>query len=233
MRRWRNFILIGLIFLVVCGMGATLVSAAQGSLPGDRIYGLKLALERARIALASDDISRARIHLECLDIRLDELDRTMGSAQAALALKEVDRALVEATRAVAGLPDTAQGDMRAQLALLALRAADLLGRWQASGGNNPLLEPALAKARALAEVAADPNASSGDLLRALQRLLALDAPSGAVEIAAHGIPLPASLLAAHQPPFSGRHAAQSVKPAWLKTAGFQAFVLWQLPHWPG
>ena len=67
MRRHRNFIIIGAVFLSLCVKGISLVAAAQASLPGDRIYAVKLGLERLRLNLAPDDVTRARLYLETLN----------------------------------------------------------------------------------------------------------------------------------------------------------------------
>ncbi len=206
MRRWRNFIIIALLFLSVCVLTATVVSAAQGSLPGDRVYQIKLTLERLRLGLASDDVARARLHLEFLETRLNELDQVIDTPNAMLALETLNAALADATRAVATLPAEEQGDMRAQLARLALRAADALARWQMAGGDDPRLDHLLKLARAIGEAAANPNTSVASLLLLLDQLPATGPESAPIQIAARGVQLPADLVAAHQPPFSGRHA---------------------------
>ncbi|HJW84323.1 MAG TPA: DUF5667 domain-containing protein, partial [Anaerolineae bacterium] len=223
MRRHRNFIIIGAVSLSLCVMGLSLVAAAQASLPGDRIYAVKLGLERLRLNLAPDDVTRARLDLAFLATRLDELQQVRETDSALIALDEVSAALAEATRAVVALPDAAQGDMRAELARLALRVVDVLTDWKTAGGRDPRIDRVIVMARALAEAAANPNVSAAELLLALDLAPATRA-SSPVAIAARTVSLPPELMASHRPPFSGRHAEISCSACHVggKTAGMSA-----------
>lgn len=62
---------IALASLALSLIGAGIVTAANQSLPGDRLYGLDRALERISLALA-DDESRPQIQLDIAQERLDE-----------------------------------------------------------------------------------------------------------------------------------------------------------------
>lgn len=67
--------------------------AAQQSLPGDALYGVKALTEDARLALAADTVAEARLHLEFARERLAELRATAGrldSSQVTALLDEMD-----------------------------------------------------------------------------------------------------------------------------------------------
>ncbi|MCW2735791.1 DUF5667 domain-containing protein [Nocardioides sp.] len=68
----RVAVLLGGAALV--GATATLAVAAQTSLPGESLYGVKRGIESAQVRLASDDAARGRTLLAQAGTRLDELE---------------------------------------------------------------------------------------------------------------------------------------------------------------
>ncbi len=56
------------------GATATMAVAAQTSLPGESLYGVKRGIESAQVSLASDDAARGRELLAQADTRLTELE---------------------------------------------------------------------------------------------------------------------------------------------------------------
>lgn len=66
-----------LLMLVVLTLGltASVALAASESLPGDPLYGMKVAAESVEVALAPDEAARARVDLRQADRRLEEADR--------------------------------------------------------------------------------------------------------------------------------------------------------------
>ena len=78
MRRYRNFIIIGLVFLFICVLGVGVAAAAEGSRPGDPMFGVKLQIEQLRASLSRDDVLRARLRLEFLETRLNEFEQLSG-----------------------------------------------------------------------------------------------------------------------------------------------------------
>ncbi|MFC4337245.1 DUF5667 domain-containing protein [Salininema proteolyticum] len=59
------------------------VSAASGdALPGDALYGVKRSTERAQLALAGDDMSKAQLHFEFASTRLTEARELAGHPEA-------------------------------------------------------------------------------------------------------------------------------------------------------
>ncbi len=178
-------------------------------MPGDGLYPLKLAIEHLRYDLASDDAVHARLDLEFLERRLDELQRVIATDRAMLALDEVEIALIDATKAVAAVSAEAQGDMRAELARLALRAQADLDRWRTElGGQDPKIAVVADLAKTIGEAASNPAITSAELLLILSGTAssAADASSGGIEIAARSIALPPELAAKHRPTFTGKHA---------------------------
>ncbi len=65
--------LLGGVALV--GATATMAVAAQTSLPGESLYGLKRGIESAQLRLAGDDVSRGRMLLAQAELRLSELEQ--------------------------------------------------------------------------------------------------------------------------------------------------------------
>lgn len=59
--------------LIVVGGWMTSVSASEDALPGEFLYGIKIANEQAKLTLASSDERRAELHLEFADRRLEEV----------------------------------------------------------------------------------------------------------------------------------------------------------------
>ena len=57
------------------GATATMAVAAQTSLPGESLYGVKRGIESAQVRLAGDDAARGRTLLAQAETRLDELEQ--------------------------------------------------------------------------------------------------------------------------------------------------------------
>ena len=57
------------------GATATMAVAAQTSLPGESLYGVKRGIEAAQVRLAGDDAARGRTLLAQAETRLDELEQ--------------------------------------------------------------------------------------------------------------------------------------------------------------
>lgn len=57
------------------GATATMAVAAQTSLPGESLYGVKRGIESAQVRLAGDDAARGRALLAQAETRLDELEQ--------------------------------------------------------------------------------------------------------------------------------------------------------------
>ena len=70
-----------LVFGMVFGAG----QAAAASLPGEPLYGLKLAAEQARMELTTDPEAKAELAAELAENRLGEITQMVASG------KEVDR----------------------------------------------------------------------------------------------------------------------------------------------
>ncbi len=72
MRERRVVALLGGAALV--GATATMAVAAQTSLPGESLYGVKRGIESAQVRLAGDDVARGRTLLTQAETRLSELE---------------------------------------------------------------------------------------------------------------------------------------------------------------
>ncbi len=95
------------IALLLIG-GMTTVSAASNSLPGDALYGVKLATERAQLQLVSSD-RRAVLHTEFAERRFKEylaLTDEGKNAQAGLALEAYKTQVEQATGELMRLQET-------------------------------------------------------------------------------------------------------------------------------
>ncbi|TAK04900.1 hypothetical protein EPO33_02785 [Patescibacteria group bacterium] len=65
----------------VMGSGVGAVSASLGSIPGDPLYQIKLASERARIAVAQSATDKATLRIEYVGRRVDEVTRIAGKPE--------------------------------------------------------------------------------------------------------------------------------------------------------
>ena len=84
--------------------GLTAAAASNTSLPGDPLYGVKLAAERVQLTLTFDSASRARLQLHFADVRLDEAQRlfALGRKQEAVRLvAQYDSAVAQFNHSVA------------------------------------------------------------------------------------------------------------------------------------
>lgn len=68
----------GAMAIGLVAAGVTAAAASGGSLPGDPLYGLKLGIERAQLAVTLDSAQRARLQLHFADVRLEEAQRLFG-----------------------------------------------------------------------------------------------------------------------------------------------------------
>lgn len=157
-RRWLRLRLrllprvAALAVAVALAFGSAVVVSA-GSLPGDALYGVKLATERTQLVLAIDPAARARVQLGIAGRRLAEVQRLIdrgmvppasvidglldargaaaieaAAARDAALMQEVERRAAEARQVVAGLIDEAPGEARQLLerARAALNSPDPL-----------------------------------------------------------------------------------------------------------
>lgn len=68
-----QYALVFILALAMVAGTAGVARAAQSSLPGDLLYGVKTSLESATLALARDDASRAELHIRFAQSRLEEI----------------------------------------------------------------------------------------------------------------------------------------------------------------
>lgn len=64
-----------LAVVLLLGSGGYVVSAAESSLPGQSLYGVKTAVEEFRLKIANDPRERVALEIEFAERRLDELTR--------------------------------------------------------------------------------------------------------------------------------------------------------------
>jgi hypothetical protein len=69
--------------------GLTAAAASGSSLPGDPLYGVKLDLERAQLAVTFDPAARARLQAHFTDLRLDEARRLIAAGRVQDGVREV------------------------------------------------------------------------------------------------------------------------------------------------
>ena len=84
--------------------GLTAAAASDSSLPGDPLYGVKLAAEQAQLTIAFNAADRARLQLHFADVRLQDAQRLFaaGRKQDAVRLvNQYDAAIAQFTQSVA------------------------------------------------------------------------------------------------------------------------------------
>ena len=85
--------------------GLTAAAASDNSLPGDPLYGVKLGVERARLATTFDSAARARLELQFADVRLAEAQRLFAAGrvqEGVRGMAEYDTAVAQFNRSIAG-----------------------------------------------------------------------------------------------------------------------------------
>lgn len=98
-------------------LGSTVTVAADRSLPGDRLYGVKQSVENARLA-RTDDAGDVALYLDFADRRLDEASRLLAAGRTddlTMAVdaynQEVTLGLVSLTALVYSEPDSELADL--------------------------------------------------------------------------------------------------------------------------
>jgi hypothetical protein len=106
----------GALAAVLAIGGLTAAAASSNSLPGDPLYGVKLDVERAQLAVTLDSASRARLQGHFTDVRLQEAQRLIAAGRVQDGVRQVDRyasAVAQFNRSLAGttLNDRAVADL--------------------------------------------------------------------------------------------------------------------------
>ena len=84
--------------------GLTAAAASDNSLPGDPLYGVKLGVERARLATTLDSAARARLELQFADVRLAEAQRLFAAGRVqdgVRGMAQYDTAVTQFNRSIA------------------------------------------------------------------------------------------------------------------------------------
>ncbi|MCR4323240.1 MAG: DUF5667 domain-containing protein [Candidatus Azambacteria bacterium] len=63
------------LIITLIGSGSGISYAAQNAIPGESLYGIKLATEQARIVITPNKQTKAELHLSFASRRLDELEQ--------------------------------------------------------------------------------------------------------------------------------------------------------------
>jgi hypothetical protein len=103
------------VALVVGGL--TSAAASGNSLPGDMLYPVKIAVERAQLAITLDPAGRARLHAQFAEVRLGEAQRLIAAGRVQEGVQLVDQydtAVAQFNQALAGttFDDRAIADLR-------------------------------------------------------------------------------------------------------------------------
>lgn len=101
--------MVPLIIVMMFAGGLSLVSASEDSLPGDRLYSLKLMGEQTKLSLTFDQEKAANFHVELAQKRLDEAKRVIAfndPEQEAQAINELTKQTQETFSAVSSMAAT-------------------------------------------------------------------------------------------------------------------------------
>lgn len=118
-----TFALVLLLSLVVGGNGV--VMAAQDSLPGDRLYPIKTALEKVNLAISTDETKEAQLQLQFTQRRMQELNRLVLEGRDADVQDAVTNLETQVNQTIQAL-DSAADQNASQTKQLAATFADLL-----------------------------------------------------------------------------------------------------------
>lgn len=101
LRRHRLVAPLAAAFLVTSATGAAAVPASAHAIPGDALYGVRMATESIRIAIARDE---AAVRLSVAQARTVDLERALTKGRDH-AIEEIARRFFEQVSAVQGLQD--------------------------------------------------------------------------------------------------------------------------------
>jgi len=105
------------VVMLLAGGSFVTAKAAQNSLPGDRLYGLKIVLERAEVKLTTNEFEKAKLEAQITGRRAQELtdianlpsfSKESKQDQMAKAMNQIDQQLVAAKANLPGLKDKIQ-----------------------------------------------------------------------------------------------------------------------------
>ena len=107
------------VVMLLAGSGFVTVKAAQNSLPGNSLYGLKIVLERAEVKLTANEFEKAKLEAEITGRRAQELtdianlpsfSKESKESQVAKAMNQIDQQLASAKANLPGLKDKIQNN---------------------------------------------------------------------------------------------------------------------------
>lgn len=102
----RPVAVLSVIFLLIFGTGLTALSMAKNSLPGDRLYPLKIALEQARLWTTTSAEGRAQVQSEIIAVRVKELRKVIESGSSIKdKTPQIEEAVSNLQRHLSGLKD--------------------------------------------------------------------------------------------------------------------------------
>jgi uncharacterized membrane protein YgcG len=162
------FVLVLVLIFVVFGGGGLTAFAAQSSLPGQSLYGVKIASENARLAYASDPEIIVALSTEFAARRIDEMTQlaSVGHAVPPELLSRLDLHLAQALQETAAM-NSPQTSLE-QIQQMAQTESAVLAQDLKRIPNDPALEQAaehINMARALAEAGlADPAQFRAEML---------------------------------------------------------------------
>ena len=97
--RWA---MVGLVVLAIVVAGGGTVVAADTSMPGSALYGVKLVTERVRLAMTFSDVGKAELLAKMADRRVAEIDDAVAKGRSKHVAKVTER-LMEHLERMSGL----------------------------------------------------------------------------------------------------------------------------------
>lgn len=95
-------------FILALGGGLTVINAAWGSLPGDKLYPVKLAMEKTELRITTNEMAKTKLQAEITGRRADELTEvtklppSLRDQKMAEAVEQIEQQLSAAEE---GLPE--------------------------------------------------------------------------------------------------------------------------------
>lgn len=103
------------------------VAAAYNTVPGDMLYPLKRASERAQLVLVSDEDARARLQVEFVGRRVNEITKIVAAPLASDDGDRLEEAVTELRTNMRSV-EVSLASLRQQSPVLAVRVAQLVGK---------------------------------------------------------------------------------------------------------
>ena len=165
-KSWMPLAVALILFVSLFSVTSGIVLAAQESLPGDRLYPVKITLEKVALAVSRDETQDARLSLEFTQRRTNEINRLLAAgryedvAKSVAGFENQVNATIESLDAAAEENDSQTQVLATSLKAMLENQTEVVSKWIETTPNQS--QPAVQKVR---EVSEDGANAAQELIR--------------------------------------------------------------------